>query len=361
MSDPKFWIALSDVPDIGPVTARKLLAIYRKPEAVFKAPYKELANIRGIGPAKAKNIKGYSEWGKIDAQLKKLDANGIKTVSFSNKDYPEMLKNIEDAPIVLYIKGIIQKEDRYAVAIVGSRKYSSYGKLAAEKLSSELSSMGFTIVSGMARGIDTLAHTAAINSGGRSIAVLGSGIDVPYPPENRGLMEKLAASGCVISEFPPGTLPERENFPKRNRIISGLSLGVLVVEATADSGSLITASCALEQGKEVFAVPGNINSVNSKGTNDLIKKGAKLVQSAEDVIEELAPILKGYIRTREKANIELSVEEKRLCDIMTAEPKHVDMLSRESKMPAQKVLGILLSLELNGIAKQAEGKKFFLA
>ncbi|MEK7864181.1 MAG: DNA-processing protein DprA [Nitrospirota bacterium] len=361
MSDPKFLIALSDVPDIGPVTAKKLLAIYKKPEAVFKAPYKELANIRGIGPAKAKNIKGYSEWGKIDAQLKKLDATGIKIITFSNKDYPETLKNIEDAPIALYIKGTIQKEDRYAVAVVGSRKYSPYGKLAAEKLSSELSSMGFTIVSGMARGIDTLAHTAAINSGGRSIAVLGSGIDVPYPPENRGLMEKLAASGCVISEFPPGTLPERENFPKRNRIISGLSLGVLVVEATADSGSLITASCALEQGKEVFAVPGNINSVNSKGTNDLIKKGAKLVQSAEDVIEELAPILKGYIRTREKANIELSVEEKRLCDIMTAEPKHVDMLSRESKMPAQKVLGILLSLELNGIAKQAEGKKFFLA
>ncbi|MFZ3121996.1 MAG: DNA-processing protein DprA [Thermodesulfovibrionales bacterium] len=361
MSDPKFWIALSDVPDIGPVTARKLFAIYKKPEAVFKAPYKELANIRGIGPAKAKNIKGYSEWGKIDAQLKKLDATGIKIVSFSNKDYPEMLKNIEDAPIVLYIKGTIQKEDRYAVAVVGSRKYSPYGKLAAEKLSSELSSMGFTIVSGMARGIDTLAHTAAINSGGRSIAVLGSGIDVPYPPENRGLMEKLAASGCVISEFPPGTPPERENFPKRNRIISGLSLGVLVVEATADSGSLITASCALEQGKEVFAVPGNINSANSKGTNELIKKGAKLVQSAEDVIEELAPVLKGYIRTREKANIELSVEEKRLCDIMTAEPKHVDMLSRESKMPAQKVLGILLSLELKGIVKQAEGKKFFLA
>lgn len=361
MSDPKFWIALSDVPDIGPVTAKKLLAIYKKPEAAFKAPYKELANIRGIGPAKAKNIKGYSEWGKIDAQLKKLDATGIKVVTFSNKDYPETLKNIEDAPIALYIKGTIQKEDRYAVAVVGSRKYSSYGKLAAEKLSSELSSMGFTIVSGMARGIDTLAHVAAINSGGRSIAVLGSGIDVPYPPENRGLMEKLADSGCVISEFPPGTLPERENFPKRNRIISGLSLGVLVVEAAADSGSLITASCALEQGKEVFAVPGNINSVNSNGTNELIKKGAKLVQSAEDVIEELAPILKGYIRTRERANIELPVEEKRLCDIMTAEPKHVDMLSRESNMPAQKVLGILLSLELKGIVKQAEGKKFFLA
>ncbi|NCO82814.1 MAG: DNA-protecting protein DprA [Nitrospirae bacterium CG_4_10_14_3_um_filter_44_29] len=361
MSDPKFWIALSDAPDIGPVTARKLLAIYRKPEAVFKTSYKELSNIHGIGPAKAKSIKGYSEWEKIDAWLKKLDAAGIKIVTFSDKDYPEALKNIEDAPVVLYVKGRIQKEDRYAVAVVGSRNYSPYGKLAAEKLSSELSSMGFTIVSGMARGIDTLAHAAAIKSGGRSIAVLGSGIDVPYPPENRGLMEKLAESGYVISEFPPGAPPDKENFPKRNRIISGLSLGVLVVEAAANSGSLITAGCALEQGKEIFAVPGNINSATSKGTNELLKKGAKLVQSAEDIIEELAPVLKGYIRTREKADIELTVEEKKLCDIMTAEPKHVDILLRESRMPAQTALGILLCLELKGIVKQTEGKKFFLA
>jgi len=361
MSDPKFWIALSDVPDIGPVTAKKLLAIYKKPEAVFKASLKELANIRGIGAPKAKNIKEYSGWGKIDVLLKKIDANGIRLVTLKDKDYPEGLKYIEDAPIALYIKGKIQKEDRYAVAIVGSRNFSAYGKIASEKLSAGLSSMGFTIVSGMARGIDTLAHTAALKSGGRSIAVLGSGLDVPYPPENKGLMEKLAGSGYVVSEFPPGTQPERENFPKRNRIISGLALGVLVVEAAVDSGSLITATCAIEQGKEVFAVPGNINSSNSKGTNDLMKKGAKLVQNAEDIIEELAPVLKGYIRTREKAHIDLSIEEKRLCDIMTSDPKHVDILSRECSMPAQKVLGILLSLELKGIAKQTEGKKFLLA
>jgi len=194
MSDPKFWIALSDVLDIGPVTAKKLLAIYKKPEAIFKAPQKELANIRGIGVPRAKNIKEYSGWGKIDTLLKKLDATGIRLVTLKDRDYPETLKHIEDAPIALYIKGHIQKEDKYAVAIVGSRNFSPYGKIAAEKLSAGLSTMGFTIVSGLARGIDTLAHTAALKSGGRSIAVLGSGIDVPYPPENRGLMEKLAGS-----------------------------------------------------------------------------------------------------------------------------------------------------------------------
>lgn len=361
MSDLKYWIALTEVSDIGPVTARKLLAIYKTPEAIFSAPYKELCSIDIINKKRAKKIKEYSGWKEIDSQLKKLDIKGIKIVTINDKDYPETLRNIDDAPVVLYIKGEIQREDKFTIAVVGSRKYTFYGRFAAEKLSSELSSMGFTIVSGMARGIDTLAHAAAIKSGGRSIAVLGSGIDVPYPPENKGLMEKISESGYVMSEFPPGTQPDRENFPRRNRLISGLSLGVLVVEAAADSGSLITASCAAEQGKEVFAVPGNINSVNSAGTNELIKNGAKLVQDVRDIIEELAPVLKGFIKTKEKVRVELSDEERRLCDIMTAEPRHVDMLSRESGMSVSKVLGILLSLELKGVVKQTEGKKFFLA
>jgi len=359
--DSKYWIALTEVPDIGPVTARKLLAVYQNPESVFNASYKELCGIDFIGSKKAKKIKGYEGWGKIDAQLKKLENRKINVVTFNDSGYPETFRNMEDAPIVLYTKGKIQKEDKFAIAVVGSRKYSSYGNYVVEKLSSDLCSLGFTIVSGMARGIDTLAHTAAVKSGGRTIAVLGSGIDVPYPPENKMLMEKIADSGCVMSEFAPGTQPDRENFPRRNRLISGLSLGVLVVEATAESGSLITASCAAEQGKEVFAVPGNINSKNSAGTNSLIKTGAKLVQNVEDIIEELAPVLKGFIKAKEKARIDLTVDEQGLCDIMTAEPKHVDMLSRESSMPASKVLGILLSLELKGIVKQAEGKKFFLA
>ncbi|TAL24565.1 MAG: DNA-protecting protein DprA [Nitrospirae bacterium] len=361
MPDSKYWMALTEVPDIGPVTARKLLAVYKKPEAIFSAPYKELCGIGFIKSKKAKNIKEFKGWEKIDTQLKKLESKKINVVTPDSTGYPESLKNIDDSPIVLYTKGSLQKEDRFAIAVVGSRKYSSYGRFAVEKLSTELSSLGFTIVSGMARGIDTLAHAAAVNSGGRTIAVMGSGIDVPYPPENKLLMEKIANSGCVMTEFPLGTQPERENFPRRNRLISGLALGVLVVEATADSGSLITASCAADQGKEVFAVPGNINSANSEGTNELIKNGVKLVRNVEDIIEELAPVLKGFIKTREKAKLDLTDDEQRLCDIMTAEPRHVDMLSRESGMPASKVLGILLGLELNGVAKQAEGKKFFLA
>jgi len=362
VSDLKYWLALTDVYDIGPVTAKKLLDVYKKPEAIFSASYKELCGIEGFSAKKAKSIKEYAGWKEINTRIKKLESKGIRVVVFGDRDYPEILREIEDSPVVLYTKGRIQKgEDKYAIGVVGPRKPTSYGRFAADKLSSELSSMGFTIVSGMARGIDTAAHTAAIKSGGRTIAVLGSGIDVPYPSENKGLMDKIADSGYAISEFPPGTQPDRENFPRRNRLISGLSLGVLVVEATVDSGSLITASCAVEQGREVFAVPGNINSINSAGTNGLIKNGAKLVQGVEDIIEELVPVLKGFIRAREKAKVELSGDEKRLCDIMTAEPKHVDILSRESRMSASSVLGILLSLELKGVVKQAEGKKFFLA
>ncbi|MBI4690587.1 MAG: DNA-protecting protein DprA [Nitrospirae bacterium] len=360
MTDLIHWIALTEVPEIGPITAKKLLAIYKRPESIFKASYKELSGIPGIGSKKAKNLRDFSGWKKVENSIKMLEHRGIRTVTFHDRDYPETLKNIDDAPIVFYMKGKIQKEDRYAISVVGSRKFSSYGKFAAEKLSGELVSMGFTIISGMARGIDTLAHVAALKAGGRSIAVLGSGIDIPYPAENKGLIEKIANSGYVMSEFPLGTKPDKENFPRRNRIISGLSLGVLVIEAAAGSGSLITASCAVDQGKEVFAVPGNINSINSAGTNDLIKKGAKIVQNAGDIVEELVPVLKGFIRTCEKTKEGLSDEERRFCDIMTAEPKHVDLLSRESGMPSSKVLGILLNLELKGVVKQAEGKKFFL-
>ncbi|MBI4685152.1 MAG: DNA-protecting protein DprA [Nitrospirae bacterium] len=360
MSDLKYWIALTEVPDIGPVTARKLLAVYKKPEDIFSASQKELRSVEGISARKAKNLKEYSGWESIERQIKKLENKGIRVVTLRSDDYPEAFREIEDTPLILYVKGNIERDDRYAVAVVGSRKLTPYGQFVAEKLSSELSSIGMTIVSGMARGIDTAAHKAAINSGGRSIAVLGSGIDVPYPPENKILMDKIANSGYVMSEFPPGTQPERENFPRRNRLISALSLGVLVVEATADSGSLITANYAMEQGKEVFAVPGNINSKNSEGTNTLIKNGAKLVQTMEDIIEELALVLRGFIKSKVKSKIVLSDEEKRVCDIMTPEPKHIDMLSRESGMPASKLLGILLHLELKGVVKQVEGKKFYL-
>jgi DNA processing protein len=281
-------------------------------------------------------------------------------VTFRDADYPSMLRQTEDGPVLLYVKGSIQEEDKFAIAIVGSRKLSPYGKLVTERLSSELSRSGFTIVSGMARGIDTVAHTNSITSGGRTIAVLGSGIDRAYPPENRGLMERIAASGYVASEFPCGTEPNKENFPRRNRLISGLSMGVVVVEAAAGSGALITAGSALEQNREVFAVPGNITSPNSAGTNELIKKGAKLIQKSDDIIEELTPMLRGYIKTKNKLKADVTEEEKKLCDILTGEPVHIDTLSRELSLSPAAALATLLGLEIKGIVRQSDGKRFYL-
>jgi DNA processing protein len=216
----------------------------------------------------------------------------------------------------------------------------------------------------MARGIDSASHKGALRTNGRTIAVLGSGIDVPYPRENKKLMEAIISSGAVISEFPLGAAPLREHFPRRNRIISALSLGVLVIEATVDSGSLITVGYALEQGKEVFALPGNITSTNSKGTNNLIKKGAKLVESSEDIIEEISMQIKGLLKEKrsisEKKLPSMTDEEKKLYSLLDSEPKHIDSIIRHTEMLSSKVLSLLLSLELKGIVRQAEGKRFFL-
>jgi len=360
MADPRYWIALSAVPDIGPVFAKKLLSLFKTPERIFDAEIDDLLSLEGIGINRAKNIKEFSLWEIVDKQIKVLEKKGINVVSLHDSFYPEMLREIEDAPVVLYMKGDIQPQDRYAIAIVGSRKPTPYGTSVAENISGELASMGFTVVSGLARGIDSTSHKGALRAGGRTLAVLGSGLDVPYPSENRGLMDKIAGSGCVISEFPPGTSPDKENFPRRNRIISGLSLGVLVIEATSDSGSLITAGCALEQGREVFAIPGNITASTSEGTNELIRRGAILTRRAEDIVEELAPVLKGFIRSKEKAKIEVTNEEENLCNFLSGEPKHIDIISRECGLPTSKALEILLSLELKGAIRQTMGNRFYL-
>lgn len=354
------WIALSLVPEIGNITFRRLLAAYEDPEAVFDASIKELTHIAGMTEKKAANIKSFSDWKGVKKQLEQLRETGVKVLTCKSREYPDMLKQIDNAPNLLYVKGGLGHEDKFTIAIVGPRKPTYYGRGVAEKLSGELASSGFTVVSGMARGIDTVAHSSALKAGGRTIAVLGSGMDVPYPPENRGLMQKISESGCVITEFPLGTKPLKENFPARNRLISGLSLGVLVVEANRKSGSLITADCALEQNREVFAVPGNINSPNSSGSNDLIKKGAKLVQGIDDIIEELAPALKGFVNNRERLNADLTGEEKQVCDILTGEAMHIDTISRGLSMPSSKALVLLLGLELKGVARQTDGKRFYL-
>ncbi len=356
----RFWIALSLVPDIGPVTARQLVG-QTDPEQLFGLGRADLVRLSGMTALRADRILNFSGWDEVDRQMARMQKTGISALCCTDAGYPEQLNQLTDAPIVLYHQGTCLPEDRYAVAVVGSRTHTPYGAAVTQKISGELSASGFTIISGMARGIDTFAHRSALAAGGRTIAVLGSGLDICYPAENRGLMEKIAASGCVLSEFPPGTQPNRENFPRRNRLISGLSLGVLVVEAAEGSGSLITAATALEQNREVFAVPGNITARTSAGTNRLIRQGARLVSSAADIIEELAPLLRGFIRTEVRRQVQLAPEEESLCACLSDEPKHIDDVARSAGLPVHRILDILLSLELKGVIHQSDGKRFYLA
>jgi DNA processing protein len=361
MADMKYWIALSMLADIGPMTAKRLLSAFGTPEKIFHAQLDELIGIEGIGINRARSIRSFSLWKEVEKHVQRVEQAGIAAVSIENPSYPAMLKETDGAPLVLYVRGSLIPQDRYAIAVVGSRNLTHYGASVAERIAGDLARMGFTIVSGMARGVDSLAHKASLAAGGRTVAVLGSGVDIPYPPENKTLMEKIIASGSVISEFLPGTPPDKDNFPRRNRIISGLSLGILVVEAVSDSGALITARYATDQGREVFAIPGNITSASSEGTNDLIRKGATLVRHANDIVEELAPVLKGFIRAAGEVPVDITEDEKGLCTFLSGEPRQIDEISRESGLPSSKVLGVLLGLEMKGAVKQITGKRFYLA
>jgi DNA processing protein len=271
------------------------------------------------------------------------------------------LKDIYDPPALLYLRGALRREDELAVAIVGSRKTSAYGREVTERIGRDLARHGVTVVSGMARGIDSVAHKGALQGGGRTIAVLGCGVDVIYPSENRNLFHQIIEQGAVLSEFPMGSPPEAGHFPRRNRIISGLSIGVVIVQASGESGSLITAGYALEQGREVFAVPGNIGAEGSRGTNQLIKEGAKLVESSEDILEEVLPQWRREGETAQKggdAVLTLTEAEKCLYGLLDETPLHIDALIRESQLDPGSVSSLLLNLELKGLISQWPGKCF---
>ncbi|MFN3739718.1 MAG: DNA-processing protein DprA [Thermodesulfovibrionales bacterium] len=358
-----YLLGLSLIKDIGPVMARSLIDTFGSAKEVFSQTEKSLMDVEGIGQQRAKAIREFNRWKDAEAIIKRCNDINIEIVSYLSNLYPENLKTIPDPPLILYMMGKPLPQDALAIAIVGSRRTSDYGRRAAEKLSRELAELGITIVSGLARGIDTIAHTACLRSGGRTIGVSGSGLDRPYPPENKELIKKIINNGYVISEFPPGTPPYKENFPQRNRLISGLSLAVIVVEAEAKSGALITAGYGLEQGREVFAVPGGIFSKTSQGTNSLIKKGAKPVTSVNDIFEELAPRLKGLIKEQQpswEAQLEFSDREKAIINIMTEEPLHIDEITRKSGMSISECTSILLELELKGAVRQLQGKRFYL-
>lgn len=290
----------------------------------------------------------------------KLKEENVKTVTIFDDEYSTALSNIYNPPKVLYIKGNLKEEDSLAIAIVGSRKATSYGKWVAEKISRELSRIGITIISGMARGIDTQAHKGAIGENGRTIGVLGCGVNIVYPKRNKELSSQIVHNGALISEFFLDTPPLSQNFPLRNRIISGLSLGVAVIEAGEKSGSLITAEHALEQGKDVFAVPGNINSIYSKGTNQLIKEGAKVLTDVDDILEEIYQ-LREKIRMTSKNDINfdnLSEDEAKIIKCIQEYPLHCDNIVSKTKMNICEVNSILTILEMKGIIKQLPGKIF---
>jgi DNA processing protein len=356
MEDKLYWLALNMVPGVGPIAYRNLVTVFRDPEHVFAASAKTLAAVEGIGDKTIGAIKAFPAEAAATEELKKAEDLGVSILIFCDQGYPNNLLQIYDPPPLLYVRGKLVADDSPMVAMVGSRKGSHYGRAVTKKISKELTAAGVTVVSGMARGIDTCAHLGALEAGGKTIAVFGCGIDIIYPPENEKLFFDIIEHGTVISEFPLSTPPEGKNFPKRNRIISGLSLGVVIVEATADSGSLITASYALEQGREVFAVPGNVGMATSQGTNALIKQGAKLVEGAQDILVEIIPQYEGK-SSRAEIPV-LNDEEDGILQLLSHNPLHIDEISRLSQMEIRRVSTILLELELKGVISQLGGKMF---
>jgi DNA processing protein len=357
------WIGLSSIPGVGRATFRKLAGRFGSPAGVLSAPESELSGTGGAPPRISRAIAAFPWRESAERELARADAAGVAIITEADPAYPAALRRAADAPLFLYVSGTLLPQDHAAVAVVGTRTPTHYGLTVTHRMAYELAAAGLTVVSGMARGIDTQAHKGALDAGGRTIAVLGCGIDVVYPPENRNLRERIAASGAVVTENPFGTRPESGYFPARNRIISGLAAGTVIVEASTDSGSLITADYALKQGRKLFAVPGNVGSPVSRGTNSLIRQGAVLVESAADVLRGLdsapppaaTPDPAGASR---RPLPKMTGDEAAVLKAITAEPKHIDALLAECGITAGRLGGILTALELYGAVKQLPGKLF---
>ena len=351
------WVRINLIEGIGEQTLRRLMLTFKDPFIIYERDEKELAQsfpsakkILRLIKSKRRDIKNY---------IQKLFDYNINVLTLLDQDYPNTLRNINNPPPLLYIRGELNREDDLAIAIVGSRAASDYGKRMAEKFARSLVNIGFTIISGMARGIDTIAQQTAVKEGGRTIAFLGSGLDIIYPGENRKLMHNIIKNGAVISEFPLGTKPHSNNFPRRNRLISGMSLGIVVVEATLKSGTFTTVKWALEQGKEVFAIPGDTYRRTSMGTNKLIQEGAKLVVEIDDIIDEF-PFLKqkSFTTPLPTESLTLTTNEQLIFNALNESPTSIDDIIDNINLPSAKVSSILLSLEIKGAVKQLSGKRF---
>jgi DNA processing protein len=352
-------LSLWNTPGIGPQRLRSLMARFASGRAIYAASIRQLCEVEGIDQATAAKIKAHADLAAAERQLKQAQTAGVKILTFWDDCYPEMLRPLYDPPMLLFLQGEVEVLSGRSVAVVGTRAPSEYGQIITRKLTSELVQRGVVIVSGLARGIDTIAHHETIALGGRTIAVLGSGLDLIYPSENRRLARMITDHGALISEYVLGTQPDAPHFPRRNRIIAGLSAATLVVEAGENSGALITAENALEYNREVMAVPGNVTNPKSWGSNRLIQQGAKLVLQVEDILEEIG-LANDAPRNRQLdlPGLGLSPEEEQLFDLLTEEPMHVDAIAQTLGRPVFVVLSQLLQLELKNLIAQLPGKKF---
>ncbi len=362
MNATEACIALNMLPTVGPVRLRKLLEVFETPERVLAAKRDELRRAEGIGREVTEQISNWESIVDLAAELRRIREFGANVITQNSPEYPKPLREIHAPPIVLYVWGELQDRDHHAIAIIGARRTTHYGTESAKKLAYQIAYAGLTVISGLARGIDTAAHQGALAAKGRTIAVIGSGLAKLYPPENRALAEKIAnGNGAVVSEFSMAIEPDRQTFPMRNRIISGWSHGVLVVEAGLNSGALITASQALEQGRSVYAVPGQMNAPSAMGSNRLIQQGAKLVMSANDILDDLQILLPETKPAPEAAARPLptlSEEERRVYDAIDAAETSIDSIAARSELPSAAVSATLLRLELKHLVKQLPGKFF---
>jgi DNA processing protein len=366
-TEQQAWLALNMACQTWPALGKSLAAYMVSPDCLQSVQQDGLQALAAGVPGVMDKIVVVQQSRDFRDELAGLHRHQATLLTLADADYPRSLRWLADPPVVLYVRGRLLPSHQLAVAVIGSRKPSPYGKMSAQRFSQSLAEHGYTVVSGLARGIDSLAHRGALQAGGQTLAVLGSGLNVVYPPENRHLYEQICSQGAVLSEFPLNTKPDRWNFPRRNRIISGLALGTLVIEAAANSGSLHTARHALDQGREVFAVPGRIHDSNSRGTNGLIKKGAKLVETIDDILDELPEAVRTSARRvrdvetsfeTEPVPADLSPQEAQVLALLSATETHIDAISETTQLPVHVVAGILLTLELRELVQQFPGKLF---
>ena len=355
----KFWVGFNVIPGIGRVKFAQLESYFGDLESAWKAPAAELKKA-GLDNNAIDAITGWRPKISLDDEMVKLEQYSIQVLTYHDEKYPARLKEIYDYPPVIYIRGTLLPEDEWCISVVGTRRATVYGRQVTEEIVADLVRNKITIVSGLAKGIDTIAHQVALDAGGRTIAISGCGLDAVYPSENLNLAKRIIQQGALISEYALGTKPKAENFPRRNRIMSGMSLGVLITEADVTSGAMITANFAIEQNREVFAVPGSILSPASRGTNHLIQEGAKLVRSCSDILEELN--LTAVAQQLEMKEVLPATDtESALLKQLRPEPTHIDDVCRTSGLPVATVSSTLAMMELKGMVKQVGPMSYVLA